>query len=221
LSAEKKKNTVFIPTIINLWQEKQNGIFVPYEIECIFGKSKNKIKMKNYPDAAVRLRDIIKNVSKTLDVKPKESDFLIQNISIPQGITVFPTPTKEFQEIQDFLKKHNIKIEVDDLWSANIYGKRGVFNQEGRRNYVAYDKELCNDILTWLKFYVGKIGILTAEIKEEDDVDPDEITDSRYREIECEGTRHRYLDMYVKRRNIVTHAMSYDPYILRILHKEL
>ena len=219
LNAAKKGGTVFVPLQVKFWQQQIGRTLYPYELEVYFGKSHNKISLKDCPGAALKIRNMILNVCKECGGQARSEYNYVQSIAIPTGATFFTKPTKEFNALQAFLKRRGITIKVDDLWSADIYGKRGHFDTERNRKYVAYNKEQCADILRWLKFYVGHTGKLTAEIKVEDTADENEMYISRYQETECEGTRYRYLYMKVQRKNIVTLARSFDSALLWLLQK--
>ena len=114
-------------------------------------------------------------------------------INFPNRIMLLPKPCAEFNKLVNFIKKYtNQDISVEDIYRVRIGGKRGrVYGEEDNRNYLAFNCNVCNNILDKLKKSRGSKDKITISKKITfDDIDPFELQYSIRNEVEFSGVRY-------------------------------
>lgn len=105
----------------------------------------------------------------------------------PTTFRMFGKPCKEYQQLSKLMeKKYGITLKVDELYIVNLFGKRGQYNESGKRDYTAFNKNRCEKYINNIKSFGRKKT--NASIKNVDDIDTD--YSIRY-ETECYGQRER------------------------------
>lgn len=75
---------------------------------------------------------------------------------------------------------------IHKKYLSNLFGKRGQYNESGKRDYTAFNKNRCEKYINNIKSFGRKKT--NASIKNVDDIDTD--YSIRY-ETECYGQRER------------------------------
>jgi len=73
-------------------------------------------------------------------------------VVIFRRVEVFAKPCKEFQLLYDYVEKYgNFTIPEDGVYYVRVCGKRFMYSDSGRYNYLCYDARTCNEILSSIK----------------------------------------------------------------------
>lgn len=103
-------------------------------------------------------------------------------------------PCKAFSELQKtVLKKCGMDLEIKDLYRVRLFGKRGQYDEVGKRSYTAYNEEESQKLLDLVKSFGRKQ--ITCELSKNDDIETEY---SQYYETECYGSRERTISVAAK-----------------------
>ena len=116
------------------------------------------------------------NVSKFIDVK---------------SVCLVPKPCKEYTQLQKWLAKHaNFNLKDYELYSVRLFGKRGRYDESGRKVFLCHQPERCKKALEDLRKARTTGCTLSVTLKNEDEGNYDESV--RY-ETEYYGCRERMM----------------------------
>lgn len=113
-----------------------------------------------------------------------------------KGIEFRSKPCNEYNKLKSWLIRKGINLKSDwDMYSIELFGKRGQYDESGSKKYLAHKANVCNRILDELKqsyHYGDKLTL--SELKEIDDIDTGYSIEY---ETECYGTRIKYYDISI------------------------
>jgi hypothetical protein len=73
-------------------------------------------------------------------------------VTIFRRVEVFAKPCREFRMLYDYVEKYgNFTIPEDGVYYVRVCGKRSIYNDSGRYNYLCYDARTCKAILDGIK----------------------------------------------------------------------
>ena len=124
-------------------------------------------------------------------------------IDIPNKITLFSKPCKEFTSLANYIDKYcGKKIELQDIYQVGIGGKRGrVYGEESCREYIAYMPERCSMILEHLRKNRCAKDIVITTITQRDIIDECDLRYSMIYETEFSGVRVNECKIEIKTPN--------------------
>jgi hypothetical protein len=108
----------------------------------------------------------------------------------PRTFRSFGKPCRAFVILSKLVaKKYGIKLGIGDLYEVRLFGKRGEYDESGKREYIAFRNSTCQYLVDLIKGYGRKRT--KCEVTTIDSVE--DLEYSRYYETECYGMRTRTL----------------------------
>jgi len=135
------------------------GDYVDYEIR-VNGKSVVKDIKTRYDvhDIADHIYACLPDLRKkfgnlVVESKPISLDYNFSGFDFPYKFMLLSEPCKEFLAVQRLIKKFTDKdLTITDLYTVNVAYDGGQYRgEQGKRKYLAYDKEYCNSVLNFLR----------------------------------------------------------------------
>jgi len=161
------------------------GAYIDFSVS-VEGKKFDGLGRVELAETARKLNGI---KSASVDVESKGLYFSYGNFApdmeFPSVFRTFGKPCKQFKELQKLAARKGLTIDVKDLYKVRLFGKRGVYDESGERDYTAYNPRRCESIISGIKAWGRKR--VTLKVETVDDVDDLEYS-IRY-ETECYGSR--------------------------------
>lgn len=81
-----------------------------------------------------------------------DGGYFRDSCTIFRRVEVFAKPCREFRILYDYVEKYgNFTIPEDGVYYVRVCGKRSIYNDSGRYNYLCYDAKTCKAILDGIK----------------------------------------------------------------------
>lgn len=108
--------------------------------------------------------------------------------TLPTQFRLYSKPCKEFVQMNRMIQRYTAKnIAMKDLYSVNLFGKRGQYDESGDQNLRCYNSAFCQSVIDWIRTHKLTSDTLSVKVEKRDYIDDLDYS-IRY-ETECYGQR--------------------------------